>query len=122
MLLDRSRKFIANIVCILDNSAIPVFGGLVGLIGALLGSILCLAMESSMWFYDFFSLRKTDKSFKYRALFAWAAVVGFCGIFICGAGTYGAVMDIKLAYAANGGTTPWSCESRKRTHVTRTLY
>jgi hypothetical protein len=68
------------------NSAIPVFGGLVGLIGALLGSILCLSMESAMWFYDFFSLRKTDKSFKYRALFAWAAFVGFCGIFICGAG------------------------------------
>lgn len=96
-------------------SAIPVFGGLVGLIGALLGSILCLAMESSMWFYDFFSLRKTDKSFKYRALFAWAAVVGFCGIFICGAGTYGAVMDIKLAYAANGGTTPWSCADNSGT-------
>jgi amino acid permease len=96
-------------------SAIPVFGGLVGLIGALLGSILCLSMESAMWFYDFFSLRKTDKSFKYRALFAWAAFVGFCGIFICGAGTYGAVEDIKIGYAANGGTTPWSCADNSGT-------
>ncbi|KAI5451060.1 hypothetical protein NCC49_002548 [Naganishia albida] len=90
-------------------SAIPVFGGLVGLVGALFGSILCLGMESGMWFYDFWAARATNKTLKYRLAFAMAALVGFCGIFICGAGTYGAVEDIKIGYAANGGTTPWSC-------------
>ena len=95
-----------------------------------IGSILCLGMESGMWFYDFFSLRKENRTFKYRLAFAMAALVGFAGIFICGAGvsagpslrvercslcprfqTYGAVEDIKIGYAANGGTTPWSCRS-----------
>lgn len=66
---------------------------------------------------------------KYRLAFAMAAIVGFAGIFICGAGvssgvmslsktcssrlhlqTYGAVEDIKIGYAANGGTKPWSCK------------
>jgi hypothetical protein len=67
-------------------------------------------MESGMWFYDFWASRATNKTLKYRLAFAMAAVVGFCGIFICGAGTYGAVEDIKIGYAANGGTKPWSCE------------
>lgn len=84
-----------------------------------------------MWFYDFWAARATNKTLKYRLAFAMAALVGFCGIFICGAGvslalfppsaachsprltqTYGAVEDIKIGYAANGGTTPWSCKFR----------
>lgn len=51
-----------------------------------IGSILCLGMESGMWFYDFFSLRKENRTLKYRLAFAMAALVGFAGIFICGAG------------------------------------
>ena len=52
----------------------------------LIGSILCLGMESGMWFYDFFGQRKENRTFKYRLAFAMAALVGFAGIFICGAG------------------------------------
>jgi phosphate/sulfate permease len=43
-------------------------------------------MESGMWFYDFWAQRKSDRSMKFRLALAMAAVVGFCGIFICGAG------------------------------------
>ncbi|KAJ9092193.1 hypothetical protein QFC21_006939 [Naganishia friedmannii] len=85
------------------------YGILVGLVGALFGSILCPALESAMWFYDYAPYWSVDRTLKYRLMFASAAFVDFAGIFICGAGSYVSVVDIKTSYESNGGAAPWRC-------------
>ncbi|BGP17049.1 hypothetical protein JCM10213_000314 [Rhodosporidiobolus nylandii] len=91
-------------------SAIPVFGGLVGLIGALFGSFLTLTGVAWMWFFDNWTrLRNKElRTAKVIALAAFNAFISLAGIFICIGGTYGSVISIRDDYAASGGH-PWSC-------------
>ncbi|GAA6034593.1 hypothetical protein JCM8097_005413 [Rhodosporidiobolus ruineniae] len=89
-------------------SAIPVFGGLVGLVGALFGSFLSLTGVSWMWFYD---ARKTwagKHGAKYWGLWAFNAFIVVAGLFLTVAGTYGSVISIRDSYAASGGR-PFTC-------------
>lgn len=90
-------------------SAIPVFSGLVGLIGALFGTFLCTILTSTIWFYDNWADRKINKSLSYKLLVVLNVVILAIGAFIVVAGTYGSVVDIQIGYAADGGTSPWSC-------------
>ncbi|GAA6009160.1 hypothetical protein JCM10207_004288 [Rhodosporidiobolus poonsookiae] len=91
-------------------SAIPVFGGLVGLIGALFGTLLAVQLVCGMWFFDHIQrLRNPDsRSKRLVALAVVNALVFVAGTFIMVGGTYGAVVSIKAEYDANGGR-PWSC-------------
>jgi hypothetical protein len=45
-----------------------------------------MSLEAAMWFFDFAPYWRVDKTIKYRLMFAWAAFVFVCGIYICGAG------------------------------------
>ncbi|GAA5820484.1 hypothetical protein JCM3770_005547 [Rhodotorula araucariae] len=88
-------------------SAIPVFNGLVGLIGALPAPIITLHAEALMWLFDnrtFFASRE------YRTKTKWAGVVLNCAILVMGtfllvAGTYGSIVGISNS----SQTRPWSC-------------
>ncbi|GAA5843515.1 hypothetical protein JCM9279_000776 [Rhodotorula babjevae] len=83
-------------------SAIPVFGGLVGLIGALPAPIITLHAEALMWLYDnkqFFS------SLEYRTRKRWCGVVLNIGLlilatFLTVAGTYGSMWGSLLFFSA----------------------
>lgn len=90
-------------------SAVPVFGGLVGLVGALFGTLLSMQIMGMMWLYDNWSRRHTDNSTAFRLLVAWNVFIILMGSFIMVAGTYGSVVDIMAGYKAKGGTKPWSC-------------
>jgi MFS family permease len=110
-------------------SAVPVFSGLLGVIGALFCTGLCLQMPSCMWLYDRWGQRKTNKSWKFRLLVAWNVfqIIGGTLIMVAGVSgrcslcpdllltyfvsqTWGSVIEIRDAYAANGGTKPFGCE------------
>jgi len=91
-------------------SAIPVFGGLVGLVGALFGTLVTLQAEACMWLYDNWHRFRTPEK---RTLAFWSLValnvfIFWAGNFIMVGGTYGSILSIKNDYAANGGR-PWTC-------------
>ncbi|GAA6011768.1 hypothetical protein JCM8202_004144 [Rhodotorula sphaerocarpa] len=89
-------------------SAIPVFNGLVGLVGALFGSFFSLSAVSIMWFYDnwyrFSVPDKRTKAFWFLVCFNSFIVVA--GGFIMVGGTYGSIVAIIDGYT---GGRPWSC-------------
>jgi hypothetical protein len=87
-------------------SAIPVFGGLVSLVGALLGTLMCFQPMGAMWLYDNWHQPRTTK---WYLMVAWTSFVIVSGFFLTIGGTYGSVVDIKNSYDANGGTSAWSC-------------
>ncbi|GAA5907919.1 hypothetical protein JCM6882_001526 [Rhodosporidiobolus microsporus] len=91
-------------------SAIPVFNGLVGLIGALFGTLLCLQLVSAMWFFDNWHRRREAEknNLKFKLLVAFNAMIILVGSFIMVAGTYGSVIAIKDEYDSNGGSA-FSC-------------
>ncbi|GAA5935828.1 hypothetical protein JCM3775_007342 [Rhodotorula graminis] len=88
-------------------SAIPVFGGLVGLIGALPAPIITLHAEALMWLYDnkqFFSAPE------FRTRRRWCGVVLNIGLlvvatFLTVAGTYGSIVSIINSEQSS----PWTC-------------
>merc|ERR1712093_846698 len=91
-------------------SAIPVLGGLVGLVGALFGTLVTLQAEACMWLYDNWHRFRTPEK---RTLAFWSLValnvfIFWAGNFIMVGGTYGSILSIKNDYAANGGR-PWTC-------------
>ncbi|BGP25414.1 amino acid transporter [Rhodotorula toruloides] len=90
-------------------SAIPVFGGLVGLVGALFGTMFSLQAVSVMWFFDYWPrLKMAEKRTKtFWFLVAMNAFIIVGGTFIMVGGTYGSVISIRDSYKASGGT-PWS--------------
>ncbi|GAA5896528.1 hypothetical protein JCM6882_005719 [Rhodosporidiobolus microsporus] len=90
--------------------AIPVFGGLVGLIGALFGTLLTFHAEASMYLFDIWAAFRDPKT---RTFKLWCGVIGNVALIIVGSflmvgGAYGSIVSIKNSYAAVGGT-PFSC-------------
>ncbi|KAF2621067.1 hypothetical protein BU25DRAFT_416409 [Macroventuria anomochaeta] len=94
------------IVAYIIASAIPVFGGLVSLVGALLGTLMSIQPMGCMWLYDHWRDARTGK---------WMFMVGWCAFMIIGgwfltiAGTYGSIVGIINSYNASGGSAAWSC-------------
>jgi MFS family permease len=103
-------------------SAIPEFGGLVSLIGASVGTLVCIQPMGVMWLYDNWNREKRD--WKWKFMVGWSVFIVVIGFFLMGAGvsqpcqnsrtaltlqTYGSVMDIIAAYAASNGSAAWSC-------------
>ncbi|KAJ9112090.1 hypothetical protein QFC22_006390 [Naganishia vaughanmartiniae] len=102
--------FIVVIAAYIIASAVPVFSGLLGVIGASFCTALCLILPSFMWFYDKWAERRTNKSWSYRLVFAWNVFQIIAGTFIMVAGTWGSVIEIRDAYHANGGQKPFGCD------------
>ncbi|KAG2171104.1 hypothetical protein JADG_010843 [Aureobasidium aubasidani] len=87
-------------------AAIPVFGGLVSLIGALLGTLLSFQPYGCMWLYDNW---KNERTTKWMLMVVWCGFFILSGTFLMIAGTYGSVVGIIDSYAASGGSAAWSC-------------
>ena len=103
-------------------SAIPVFNGLVSLIGASVGTLVCIQPmvspichtcankadpQGAMWLYDNWS--RPNRNLSWKLLAAWNISIIIIGFFLMGVGTYGSVKDIIDAYNASGGSAAWSC-------------
>ncbi|WZH47109.1 amino acid transporter [Fusarium acuminatum] len=90
-------------------SGIPVFGPLIGLIGALLGTLQCFQPMACMWLYDNWSTGKEDMSARWLFMVCWSLFVIVSGTFLMIAGTYGSVIGIIDALKVEGASGPWSC-------------
>lgn len=90
-------------------SAVPVFGGLISLVGALLGTLMTFQPMGCMWLYDNWREGKVEKSKKWIAMVAWSCFVITIGTFLMIAGTYGSIVGIIDSYRAEGGSAAWSC-------------
>ncbi|CAF3471114.1 hypothetical protein SNK03_006510 [Fusarium graminearum] len=106
-----SCTFGMAIIAYVIASGIPVFGGLVSLVGALLGTLQCMQLFGCLWLYDHWAEGK-DKS---QRTTRWTIMVGWCcfvivlGTFLMIGGTYGAIKGIIDSYAVSGGSAAWSC-------------
>ncbi|KAF5232443.1 hypothetical protein FAUST_8728 [Fusarium austroamericanum] len=98
-----------TIIAYIIASAIPVFGGLVSLIGALLGTMMCFQPYGCMWLYDNWNKGLMNRSLKWYFMVCWSIFVIIAGTFMMVAGTYGSIVGINNSLKANGGTSPWSC-------------
>jgi hypothetical protein len=88
-------------------SAIPVFGGLVSLVGALLGTLMSFQPMGCMWLYD--NWHRSNRDWKWKGMVAWSIFVIVSGTFLLIGGTYGSIVGIIDSYNKDGGTSPWSC-------------
>lgn len=94
------------IIAYIVASAIPVFGGLVSLVGALLGTLMCLQPMGAMWLYDHW---RDTRNMKWKLLVVWSIFIIVAGWFLTIAGTYGSIVGIINSYKASGGSAAWSC-------------
>ncbi|OJD37901.1 amino acid transporter [Diplodia corticola] len=92
-------------------SAVPVFDGLVSLVGALLGTMMSIQPMGCMWLHDNWGAGKIrlNRTPKWTAMVCWCVFVIAAGTFLMIAGTYGAIVGIMADYKAQGGSAAWSC-------------
>lgn len=97
------------LVAYIVASAIPVFGGLVSLIGALFGTFMCFQPMGCMWLYDNWASGKGRKTVRWTLMAAWSIFVIVAGTFLTIGGTYGSIVSIIAASKQSGGSQPWTC-------------
>ncbi|RMY42210.1 hypothetical protein D0866_00063 [Hortaea werneckii] len=88
-------------------SGIPAFGGLVSLVGAVFGTLLCFLPMPCMWFYD--NWNTSERTTWWRCMVAWSVFVFVIGTYLMVAGTYGSVVGLINIFAEDGSTSAWSC-------------
>lgn len=101
--------FGTTVIAYIVASAIPVFGDLVSLIGALLGTLMSFQPMGCMWLYDNWSKDKQDRTAKWYVMVCWSSFVILSGTFLMIGGTYGSVVSIINSYKTSGGSAAWSC-------------
>ncbi|KAI6758434.1 hypothetical protein HG530_010674 [Fusarium avenaceum] len=99
------------IIAYVIASGIPVFGGLVSLVGALLGTLQCMQLFGCLWLYDHWAegKDKSQRTTRWTAMVSWSIFVIVLGTFLMIGGTYGAIKGIIDSYAISGGSAAWSC-------------
>ena len=98
-----------TLVAYLVASGIPIFAGLVSLIGSLLATFLTFQPYGGMWLYDNWKVSKEKQTIRWKLMVAWSLFVILFGTFLMAGGTYGAVMGIIKSFNETKGTRPWSC-------------
>lgn len=97
------------IIAYVIASAIPVFGGLVSLVGALLGTLMSFQPMGCMWLYDNWARFRAERTVRLTLMTCWSVFVVVSGTFLMIGGTYGSVVGIIDTYKASGGSAAWSC-------------
>lgn len=98
-----------TIVAYVIASGIPVFDGLVSLVGALLGTLMSFQPMGCMWLYDNWARGKTERSIGWILMVGVSVFVVVSGTFLMIAGTYGSAVGIANSYKETGGSAAWSC-------------
>ncbi|TXT05311.1 uncharacterized protein COLE_06631 [Cutaneotrichosporon oleaginosum] len=88
-------------------SAIPIFGTLISLIGAVVCPLVCFIPYTIMWIHDNWRLSDV-RTTKRRMGFYLNIVLLILGIFLLAAGTYGAIEDLITVTKGPIGK-PWGC-------------
>jgi len=96
-------------------SAIPIFGSLIGFIGALICPMVCIIPYTIMWWHDNWRGRTSEERSmgSTRIKFYINVLVLIIGIFLLVAGTYGSVVDLINTTVDSG---PWSCKDNSGLH------
>lgn len=102
-----SCNLVVTIIAYCIASGIPAFGGLVSLVGAVFGTLLCFLPMGCMWLYDNWS--KRERTTGWFCMVGWTFFVLLCGIFLMIAGTYGSVMGLIAIFEDEAGSSAWSC-------------
>lgn len=95
-----------TVISFIIAEAIPFFDDLVGLIGALLGTLICIQTEAYMWMWDNW---RAPRTLQWRLLMAMNVAFFFAGWFLMVAGTYGSVVAIDNSFADGDISSPFSC-------------
>ncbi|OAQ60695.1 amino acid transporter [Pochonia chlamydosporia 170] len=98
--------FAIAVVAYIIASAIPIFGQLIALIGALLGPILCFYPPGFMWMYDNWKRYDGQKQSRWYSGVTASVFVIVTGTFLIVAGTYSAIYTIVNT---PGSSQVWSC-------------
>ena len=101
--------FGVTIIAYIIASAIPVFGGLISLIGALLGTFMSFQPMGCMWLYDNWHKQDGQRSLHWYWMVFFSVFVIVSGTFLTIAGTWGSIVGIIKSYAEEGGSAAWSC-------------
>ena len=104
-----SCTFGTGLVAYIIASAIPIFGSLVSLIGALCITFLAFHPMACMWLYDNWSQGKVNKTLRWKLMVGWCVIVLVVGTFLMITGTWGSVIAIVDSYRAAGSSSAWSC-------------
>lgn len=91
--------------------AIPFFDDLVGLIGALLGTFICIQTEAYMWMWDNW---REPRTLQWKLLMAMNIAFFIIGWFLMVAGTYGSVVAINDSFKTGDISSPFSCADNSR--------
>ncbi|KAF4451049.1 hypothetical protein F53441_5913 [Fusarium austroafricanum] len=100
---------ITTVIAYLIASGIPVFGGLVSLVGALLGTLMSFQLYGCMWLHDNYRKGKQSPNLKWYLMVAFSVFVIVSGTFLMIGGTYGSIVGIIDSYKAEGGSAAFSC-------------
>ncbi|OLN87215.1 N amino acid transport system protein 3 [Colletotrichum chlorophyti] len=101
--------FGVTLIAYIIASSIPVFDGLVSLVGALFGTLLSFQPMGAMWLYDWWSAGKQEKRPRWIAMVCWSVFVIVSGFFLMIAGAYGSIVGIMDSYKESGGSGAFSC-------------
>ncbi|KAF5679909.1 neutral amino acid permease [Fusarium heterosporum] len=101
--------FTTSLVAYIIASAIPVFGSLVSLVGALLGTLQTFQPYGCFWLYDNWAMGIHERSLNWILMVTWSIFVIVSGTFLMIAGTYGSVLGIIDSNKTSGGSSAWSC-------------
>ncbi|KAE8408379.1 transmembrane amino acid transporter protein-domain-containing protein [Aspergillus pseudonomiae] len=104
-----SCTFATTVLSYIIASAIPIFGDLVSLIGALLGTFMSFQPMGCMWLYDNWKNGREQPTLKWILLSSWSILTVICGSFLMVAGTYGSSVNIIASNKAASGSSAWSC-------------
>lgn len=101
--------FVTSVIAYAIASGIPVFGGLVSLVGALLGTLMSFQPMGCMWLYDNWAPGRRDPTLRWYLMVAFSVFVIVSGTFLMIGGTYGSIVGILDSYKESGGSSAWSC-------------
>jgi amino acid permease len=96
-----------TVVAYIIASAVPNFGSLISLVGALLATLMSFQPMGAMWLYDNWSGRKRNA--RWMIGVCWAIIIIVVGTFIMVGGSYSAIVQIIDDYNSNPDARAWSC-------------
>ncbi|KAF2006428.1 hypothetical protein P154DRAFT_551118 [Amniculicola lignicola CBS 123094] len=95
--------------------AIPIFSYLIALTGSICFAPLAIMLPAYLWLHDHWDYKSGMGALKMVVWYAhWFVIL--LGAFTCVAGTYGVIMNIKLAYANGMIGGAFSCADNSNTH------
>ncbi|ORY88580.1 transmembrane amino acid transporter [Leucosporidium creatinivorum] len=92
---------------------IPVFSGLISIVGAIFGTVMCIQTQGAMWLYDHSwgaknAERRKNRSWRYVSLTVWCYFLLIGGSIITVLGAYGSITEVINTYSGKS-LTAFSC-------------